>query len=192
METFLVGYGTLLYRKSLGSSIGADAAAEKKVIPVTIKDYRRLFNLRPDSYISTRMLSTEDIEAAAANVEPAKGHSFNGLGFSVTPEELVSLDKREAYYERQVVPLYAFDDDSTLVGEGHVYVSPLNARWINRDIEQLLPRFRDVIWARNGAYEISQAFGETYDATTYLADGTTLIGDLYGDKLDKYDEEFLR
>lgn len=191
METFLVGYGTLLYRKSLGASIGADAATEKKVIPVTIKNYRRLFNLRPDSYISTRMLSTEDIEAAAANVEPAEGYNFNGLGFSVTADELVALDKREAYYERQVVPLYAFGEDK-LVGEGHVYVSPLNARWINRDIQHLLPRFRDVIWARNGAYEISAAFGEEYDATTYIADGKTLIGELYGEKLDSYDEEFLR
>jgi hypothetical protein len=191
MEIFLVGYGTLLYSKSLGNTIGQEAAQQKKVVPIMVHDYRRLFNLRPDHYEPSLMLTKEPIETAAMNVESAPGFAFNGLGFSVTHDELNALDKREIYYDRQAVPIYHFDTGE-MIGEGHVYVVPLDSRRLNRDPKQLLPRFRDVAWARSGAYSIGDAFGRAFDETTYLADGKTLITELYGDRLENYTDADLR
>ncbi len=188
--TFLVGYGTLLHRGSLGHSIGSDAARSKAVVPVLVRDYRRLFNLRPTHYDTSFKLSAEPIENAAMNVEPAPGCDFNGLGFVVSLEELEALDARERYYERRVVPLYHFDTGE-LVGDGHLYTARLDAEWIERDPAKLMPLWRDIVWARHGAYAISTAFGTHYDETTYLADGTTLMVDRYRSALENIaDVEF--
>lgn len=99
-QRFLVGYGTLLYRASLGHTIGDVAAGDKSMVPVRVPGYRRLFNLRPDHYEPSFRLSTEPIEAAAMNVEPDDSAAFNGVGFPVTAEELIALDRRERYYRR--------------------------------------------------------------------------------------------
>ena len=104
-DTFLVGYGTLLNRGSLGNSIGQEAAGTKRILPAVVHHYRRLFNLRPTHYDTSHRLSQAGIENAAMNVESSQGSSFNGLAFSVTREELAVLDQRERYYVRQVAPL---------------------------------------------------------------------------------------
>lgn len=62
---------------------------------------------------------------------------------------------------------------------GHIYAADLGSKWVDRDIRQLLPRWQDIVWARTGTYAISHAFGQYYDATTYLADGETLMIDFY-------------
>ena len=46
-----------------------------------------------------------------------------------------------------------------------------------------MPLWRDVVWARVGAYRISDEFGRMFDATTYLADGTTPVVDAYREHL---------
>lgn len=191
VDICLVGYGTLLYTQSLGATIGQETAQAVQVVPVIVRDYRRLFNLRPDTYKPSLFLTQEPIEAAAMNIEPAPGLHFNALAFPVAPEQLEALDAREAYYDRLIVPLYSFDTQE-LIGEGHVYMSPLDARWINRDPKTLLPRLRDIVWARTGAYKINQAFGQMYDRTTYMADGKTLVLDFYGERLNNYSEDDLR
>jgi hypothetical protein len=104
----LVGYGTLLYRPSLGDTIGGTAASAIEMVPVVVAGYRRLFNLRPDHY----------------------------------------------------VPL-----TSAVLGD----------TGIERDPAALLPLWRDVQWARAGAYQISPRFGTYCDRTTYLGDGATLV-----------------
>ena len=183
MEIFLVGYGTLLHRGSLGHSIGHDSAENKRVVPVVVHGYRRLFNLRPTHYETSYKLHEEPIENAAMNVEPAAGAHLNGLGFSVTIDELESLDERERYYLRRAVPIHHFDTGE-LVGEGHIYISEPDASWIERDPGKLMPLWRDIVWARTGAYRVSEAFGRSYDETTYLADGRSLMVDCYRDVVD--------
>jgi len=187
VEAFLVGYGTLLHRGSLGQSIGRESAERKRVLPVLVRGYRRLFNLRPTHYTTSFKLSREPIENAAMNVEPAPGESFNGLAFEATPEELHALDQRERYYRRRAAPVYHFDSGE-LLGEGHFYVSEPNASWIFRDVEKLMPLWRDVVWARTGAYRLGEAFGRCYDDTTYLADGRTLVIDRYRDVIDDIED----
>lgn len=183
---FLVGYGTLLDRASLGHTIGGDASADKSMQPVRVLGYRRLFNLRPTHYEPSLHVTDTPIEAAAMNVEPDPTAELNGLAFPVSQEELEVLDQRERYYRRQAVPVLDFSSREVL-GEGHIYASDLDAPWIERDPQKLLPRWLDIELARRGAYAISEDFGCVYDRTTFLADGRTLMVDHYQQWLDRPD-----
>lgn len=175
---FIIGYGTLLYRASLGQTIGRTMADQREMVPVLVTGFRRLFNLRPDHYLASDVWGRAGIENGAMNVEPAASESLNGLAFEVAPEELEQLDRRERYYERLEAEIYDFQTGEPL-GPGHIYSSKPDARWIERDPGKLLPLWRDVAWARAGSYAISRRFGETFDRTTYLADGKTLVVDHY-------------
>lgn len=182
----IVGFGTLLLQESLGDTIGA----EKRFRPIIVKNYQRLFNLLPDHYLDyepDRRLRTDDSELGAANIRPAEGYEFNGLSFEANAADLEQLDARERYYERAVVPHYDFYTGEEL-GLCHVYASPIDARWLRHDKEDLLPLWRDIVYARVGAYRIGEDFGKAYDATTYLADGKTLLVDYYKDHLEALEE----
>jgi hypothetical protein len=116
------------------------------------------------------------------NVEPVEGAVLNGLAFRVEPAEIPKLDERERYYHRMEIEVLDFETGRSL-GIGQIYGSKPEARWIERDPEKLLPFWRDVLWARAGSYAIGQRFGETFDRTTYLADGETLVTRHYIDHL---------
>lgn len=177
-KVVIVGFGTLLLQESLGDTVGT----EKKFTPIIVKNYRRIFNLLPDHYEADNRLRTDGTEIGAANIEPAEGIQFNGLSFEANASDLENLDKRERYYKRSEVPYYDFETAEAL-GLCYVYESPLHARWLVRDNNKLLPLWRDIVYARVGAYRISKDFGKMYDATTYLADGKTLLVDYYKDYL---------
>ena len=93
---WLIGYGTLLSLASLARDIGDTATAGKVFYPIEVCGYKRLFNVRPDHYESSRVLSTRGIETGAMNVQPSPGDSFNGVLFHATEEELIGLDERGA------------------------------------------------------------------------------------------------
>lgn len=173
-KVVLVGYGTLLLQESLGDTIGQ----HKKYRPVIIQGYRRLFNLLPDHYQADNRLFDDGRETGAANIEAAEGAFFNGLAFEADANDLENLDKRERYYLRAQATYSDFETKEHL-GLCHVYASPLDARWLQRNPLTLLPLWRDIVYARVGAYRISEAFGQMYDATTFLADGKTLMIDYY-------------
>lgn len=179
----IVGFGTLLLQESLGDTIGSD----KQFRPIIVPNYRRLFNLLPDHYEADNRLREDHTEIGAANIEPADGFQFNGLSFEADGNNLEQLDKRERYYKRSVVPHIDFETGEDL-GVCHVYESPLDARWLRRDNTQLLPLWRDIVYARVGAYRISESFGKMYDQTTYLADGKTLLVDYYKEHLQALED----
>jgi hypothetical protein len=177
-KVLIGGFGTLLLQESLGDTVGN----QKRYIPMIIKGYQRLFNLLPDHYKADNRLRQDDTECGAANIQAAEGFQFNGLCFEADEQDLAALDQRERYYQRVEVPCFDFYTQQAL-GTCHVYSSPLDAPWLRHRVEELLPLWRDIVYARVGAYRISQAFGEFYDATTYLADGKTLLVDYYQDHL---------
>lgn len=183
MGTLVVGYGTLLLQASVGTTIGADSADSKVYRPVRVLGCRRLFNLRPTHYEASAKLSGNGIENAAMNVEPTPDRHFSGLAFEASDEELAALDQRERYYERVEVALQDFATGKP-IGKGVVYSSRPDAQWIERDPDKLMPLWRDIAWARAGAARISPGFAADYDATTYLADGQTLMIDRYHHVLD--------
>jgi hypothetical protein len=177
-ESLLIGYGTLLYRGSLGQSIGAESSESKPIVPVIVRNFKRLFNIRPEHYESSHKLNAAGIELGAMNVKPSTGFSLNAVALPVNARELAILDQRERYYRRVTIPIHDFFTGVPL-GLGHVYTADLESKWVDSDLHKLLPRWQDIVWARTGSYAISRAFGEYYDATTYLADGETLMIDFY-------------
>lgn len=182
-KVVIVGFGTLLLQESLGDTL----SNEKKFTPIIVKNYRRLFNLLPDHYEADNRLRSDYTEIGAANIEPAEGFQFNGLSFEANASDLENLDSRERYYKRSEVPYCDFETGEDL-GICHVYESPLDARWLLRDKDRLLPLWRDIVYARVGAYRISEAFGKMYDETTYLADGKTLMIDYYKNHIEALED----
>ena len=67
-------------------------------------------------------------------------------------------------------------------------MSEPDARWIENDITKLLPLWRDIVYARVGSYRISKDFGKLYDATSWMADGKTLVADYYRDYLTELED----
>ena len=178
----VAGYGTLLLKESLGDTVNQENAVEKEFIPVTVQGCKRLFNLFPDHYPAENRIGRGPIERAAANSIFAEDHSFNAVAFEVRNFELELLDKRERYYKRVSAPCFEFPSEKPL-GECYFYMSEPDARWIENDINKLLPLWRDIVYARVGSYRISEEFGKLYDATTWMADGKTLMVDYYKDYL---------
>lgn len=183
MSRLVLGYGTLLLRGSLGHSIGDRSAKAKSAIPVIVTEYRRLFNLGPDHYEPSFKLSEEPIEKGALNVHPEVDFSFNALAFEVSDAELAILDERERYYQRTEVDLLHFDTREPL-GRGQVYSAARDSRWVSHDPGELMPLWRDVVWSRSGAYRVGEEFGRFYDESTFLADGSTLVIDVYRQALE--------
>lgn len=177
---YIIGYGTLLLRASLGDSIGQSTATQKPLRPVLVDGYIRVFNLRPDHYEPSNKFGVPDIERAAMNVEPSPNHRFNGVAFATTTAELEALDVREAPYRRVSVPMRDFGTGEP-IGEGHLYLGL--ETWITRDVTRLLPLWRDVVWGRTGAYDHGEDFGICFDETTYMGDGHTRVIDVYRDLL---------
>lgn len=185
---WVIGYGTLLLQASLGTSIHQKAAASKTYSPVIVEDYLRSFNIRPDHYVASHKFSDGGEEVSAMNVEVSPAHSFNGLVFSVSEAELSALDIREVCYVRKLAAIRDFETGQGL-GEAYLYLGV--DQWITRDPKRLMPHWRDIVWARKGAYGYGQAFGEYFDQTTYLADGKTLVVDVYKEFLgDTRDVDF--
>ena len=178
----VIGYGTLLYRASLERTVGRAEGGVRELLPVLVHGFRRLFNMRPDHYAASDLWGRPGVENGAMNVEPAAGVSLNAVAFRVEPEELERLDERESAYDRLLVEACDFETGVPL-GRGHIYSSKPDPRWIECDPGKLLPLWRDVVWARAGAYAIGRRFGEAFDNTTYLADGETLVADRYRDHL---------
>lgn len=173
----VVGYGTLLSRASVARTVG-EGVEERPFLPVVVPGFKRLFNLRPEHYEPSFRLSPDPVEVAAANVQPCPGASFNGLAFRVAPQELPALDERERYYQRVRVPLHDFPEGETL-GEAFVYSAGKDSPWVEGEGSDLLPRWKDLLLARSGAFQVSEAFGKAFDETTFLADGSTRVRDRY-------------
>ncbi len=183
----LVGYGTLLSRPSLASTVGPGAEG-KELIPVIVQGFRRLFNLRPGHYEPSYHLTHEPAELGALNVQKVEGARFNGLAFSVSDGELAALDKRERYYSRIEAPVRSFPDGLPL-GMAFFYSAGADSPWVIEDPGMLRPHWRDIVLARQGAYEVGPGFGEMFDSTTYLAGGRTLAINEYRNHLPPVEED---
>ncbi len=176
-QNLLVGYGTLLSKRSVADTVG-EAGRTKPFVPVIVPNFCRLFNLRPEHYPPSFRRTSEPIEVAAMNVLPSEGSHFNGLAFPVSETDLMALDKRERYYQRVRIPITSFSDNQPL-GNAWVYSAGPEAPAVFDSSVGLLPHWRDVVLARQGAYSHGNAFGSMFDETTFMADGRTLVVDEY-------------
>jgi len=168
MRALVVGYGTLLSRESLALTLGDESASARRLVPVWIEGLRRLFNVRPPHYRGAEASAAE----GALNLEPCEGARCNAAVFLCAPDELERLDRRERGYQRIVVALRTFEDGQPF-GRAFAYLAPPSSPWIERDPRRLAPLPRDLAWARAGARQLGPAFAESFESTTYLADGRT-------------------
>lgn len=87
---FMIGYGSLISEKSKRNTI-ADVGPN---IPVNIIGYERVWNMRAPQ---------KKVTFLGVSKNPSK--SFNGIIFSLTPEQIKSFDKREIGYCREKVSI---------------------------------------------------------------------------------------
>ena len=81
MEYNIVGYGSLISHNSLKES-----CKDKEFIPVTIKGYKRIFNI------------TENNHSDILNIKESKKDKLNAVLFKVNEKELKKLKEREDWY----------------------------------------------------------------------------------------------
>lgn len=180
---WIVGFGTLLLKSSLGNTVGDENSSKKEYIPVIVEGYKRVFNVFAEHYEASHLIHENDIEMGAANIKKAKGAVFNGVVFAADEEEVELLDRRERYYMRVKVNAQNYYTGEQLQ-EVYAYCANPDSKSVKNSIDLLLPKWRDVDYARRGAYGIDEKFGKMYDKTTFLADGETLLVDYYSKFID--------
>lgn len=151
MEHNFIGYGSLLNEESLSETI-----SKKKFLPVIVKGYKRIFNLK----------TREHKNADVLNLKKSSSSFFNAVLFQVSDEELKKLSLREAEYNLEEVNYY----DSLggrKMGKGIVAID----FFVEIDSEKKLPSKSYFIMCRSAAYKIGKEFGKIWDDTTYIADG---------------------
>jgi len=181
---WVIGYGSLLHRGSLGKTIGP--ATDAATHPVWVEGLKRFYALPPRNWwsrVPSQRLRFGITERAAAAVVEQPGYQLNALAIPVDESQLQALDHREgvAYgrYQRTRVSCTPFSpaDCSEVPDEAWCYVT--NPDHLILDTNRLLPHWPQYALARRGAYAVSSTFGEAFDETTYLGDGSTSAFDSY-------------
>ncbi len=149
MKYKVVGYGSILSHKSLRETV-----PDKHFEPVIVKGYKRVFDI---------VQHKSDV----LNLEKSKGHSFNGVMFTVDAEQLKKLKKRESGYNLEKVWAYKFPSDKR-ISQCSLFVD----HCVAIDKHHLNPQKSYFKLCREAAYHINKDFGRMWDSTTYLSDGT--------------------
>ena len=133
---------------------------ERKLIPVVLDGYKRVFNvdLSPDS----------DEDTVVLNVEKDDKSHINVVMFEVSEEELKLLKIREKHYD--FISVDVTDMDGNLITDCIVSID------YDDDIHKggKLPKPGYLKLCRRASEKISPEFLEEFDSTTFLADGRTL------------------
>lgn len=146
-----VGYGSLINHRSLSHTIH-----NKKLTPVIIKGYRRVFDVlasRNSTYL---------------NIEKSPGDYFNGVLFTIDKTELKLLIKRESpEYELKEVWAYDFTNKKKLC---RAFLAIDYSISVAKGSSSM-PNKEYFLLCREAAYSFGQEFGHIWDQTTFLADG---------------------
>lgn len=181
-----LGYGTLLYKASAYATLQGNSLYHE-CIPVRVSGLKRVFDVRPDHYEASSVLHGLPkgcAEAGAMNVVIDMDCAINGVVFEVTEDESSHLHRRERYYDSEFFQVHEFSSGEPM-GSARCYICRDHSPWVENDVAKLMPLWRDIQWARTGAYGISDEFGFFFDETTFLANGTTLVVDAYRDLLGR-------
>lgn len=180
MKYNIVGYGTLMDKKSAEATVGREI---KDLTPVLVYGYRRIYNIEPKSYKPSQEMSRipyncgKWYENSAANIIEDEKSQFNGLMFRLSRDEYVRICRREGAYYPEVTKV-------TVLGTGGNEKKAIVFVGKHRrlsDRMNLLPKWNDIYLATRGAYSISRMFGKAFDATTF-----TVSGEKVSDFYDRY------
>ena len=152
MKHAFIGYGSLLDHNSLSKTI-----ADRKFIPVIIKKYQRIFNLKDE----------DDSDPDVLNAIPSPTHYFNAVMFYVNNEELIKLKRREEDYNLVEADVYDFNNKNKKIGRAFLSIDEV----VGLDKQNKKPDRDYFIACREAAYRVSPEFGKIWDKTTYTAGG---------------------
>lgn len=137
-------------------SFKAKATHVKRLKPVIVKGYKRIFNISEDKGKSSDIL----------NVKKSTDSKFNGLLFEVDEKELDKLTRREDWYNFEEASYYDFKTKKK-IGKALVCVD----YYLFIDKGKKLPEKKYFILCREAAYNISKEFGKFWDDTTFTSRG---------------------
>jgi N-formylglutamate amidohydrolase len=149
-----IGYGSLMSHQSLSQTI-----KDKHYVPVIIKGYKRVFDLRVNGGDRSDLL----------NVHKYPGHKMNGVMFSVSREEFEKLMSREHHYRAERVLAHDYT-----TGKPSGFGVLVCDHFLDIDHEGKKPDIEYFKECRRAAYLISDDFGRYWDETTYTSYGEVI------------------
>jgi len=185
----IFGYGSLMNKESAAKNMKPEAVASMQ--PVVAFGVKRIFN-----YQATKTdhwgPGQDRKEKAMLNLFPSFniGSIANGVTIEVDAEDLSSLVKRERGYDLVPIIVGNWNDikDQNPEMEMQIAYTFVVASELRKNIAYSSTEFypvRGYLHAiQDGAKSFGKEFREVWNATTYLADGTTTI--------DNWDEETFR
>ncbi len=150
MHHAVIGYGSLMSRASVGHF-----RSVKKVEPVIVKGFRRVFDLTIPHHSGDWL-----------NVHASKKHYFNGVLFHVSEYDLRRIKEREDDYDFVSAWALHYDSEKRLA-KGLLSVDD----WVGLDKGKRLPQKNYFIECRKAAYGLGDDFGREWDETTFLSNG---------------------
>lgn len=169
----LLAYGSLTNRASAGHTLRNVTG-----VPAVAFGVRRIFNyLIPKSNTRYGRPANPE-ERAALNVVPTgrAEDMVNGVVIAVSPPDLTALKAREVGYDLIPVACVRWHEREEPPFLGHILHCPDEPRVGKvRTAADIMPNRGYYRVCREGAAEIGASFLDFWLATTYLADGTTLV-----------------
>lgn len=179
-KVLLFGYGSLINAESAACSMSSEAVQTMR--PVLAFGVKRLFNYKANN-VSKWGTNLPENERAMLNIEPTTtfAHMINGVVLEIDPKDLYRLVLRETGYD--LVPLLVADwkdvtSENPLVSIEIAYTF-LVPDELRNGVDYTQTRYypvRGYLQAvRRGAFAFGSDFLNFWNATTYLADGTTSV-----------------
>ncbi|MDP1835402.1 MAG: gamma-glutamylcyclotransferase family protein [Chlamydiales bacterium] len=181
-KILVFGYGSLMNRTSAEHTLTREAA--KTMRPVIGFGLKRIFNYKsnPGQRWGHEL---DPREKAMLNVMPMTtyGSIINGVVFELSVTELENLVKRELGYDLVPILIADWEDVKNRSGNpkiqiAYAFIVPEEVRcgiaYVNRKYYPVRGYLKAV---REGATAFGEDFFEFFEATTYLANGTTLVRD---------------
>ncbi|MBR9699276.1 gamma-glutamylcyclotransferase [Candidatus Woesearchaeota archaeon] len=158
----LIVYGSLMNSKEFSAS------SPKKIM---IKDWKRILNRNA----MRSHWNPKGKESAVLNIMKSPGDSFNAICYDISDKEYEELRLREIEYHTITVPIYDYEARKH-IGTSVIFVSnEKNNMGEKILLENISPIKKYLEVCRRGAYSWGKEFGEMFDRTTFLADGTTSV-----------------
>lgn len=174
-----IAYGTLINKHSIGKTIDrasleglATALGVRRVFKFALMDE----NYRDQGGLYER--SAEHNHRATLNLVHTGNHQdkVNGILFSIKPDDIDALAKREYGYD--VVPVEY--EQASEKGSAYMFIARKESQAIgHRVLDDILPNESSLTTCLTGAATYGEAFLDMWVASCYLADGTPLMGNPY-------------
>lgn len=162
----IIAYGSLMNPDSMSRTI-----PKRKGVPVLIKGYKRVFNLKASRPYLYKNLKTA--ECAVLNVVKCENSFFNAIMFRVTDDELRLLKIRErSYYTKEVEVLDIRSEKK--ISKALLFIGRKIFRGERIVDDSFLPIPEYLETVKKGAFGISRSFGKMFEETTFLGDGRTI------------------